>query len=323
MADGFRIAGAALAAALAMAGGAAQGQDTAIDRFFAGLPRCHALEFSEDGYLNQLRAAFPVLSPASIDQLLAYTENYFLVPLPTDRRPYGPNEFPLRRWPVNADFRQDLATLRDLMIAEGVSGIDTVTAVAAAEVALDAQLADGGECYKISVMATASNDAESVIVVPIDAAVQRQIVAHLQSDTDALTAREEAMLAAGIVDPAEAQELRALAIATQLLEVNSFLRDDVGEYAGNWPVPGELRTTCRNEMQTYFFFLRRLERLGLLRRFDPENRYAYRYGMFDGHNGTLIRSRRTDQPFVVDSWVLDGGNPAKIMTLASWLDHGE
>lgn len=313
----------AIAAALAVVpAGAVLAQDAgvgAVEGFFGAIEPCHILAFSADGYLGQLTPLNPELTPENIDRILAETANEFRVPQPRMTRAYQPGEYPHLRWPYDQQFRSDLAAFRQALLAAGVTRIATEQVVATAEAVLQRRIG-AGDCYPISVMATMSNEFESIIVAALPPATQQQIEGYFRhADALALTGREQDLLGRGIVDRAEAGELRAIAAASQVLEFNTFLINDVGGYAGNLPVEGQLRTTCRNEMQTYYFFLRRLARRGLLQHFEVEDSWAYRRGVFDGHDAAVLRSRRTGEFLVVDSWHDRGGYPARILTLTDWL----
>lgn len=293
------------------------------DHFFAGLPVCDALEFSADGYLSEIGPYYPVLTPEVVPMILDYTQETMPRPGTTfPARAIIRGEHLQSKWPRNPLFRQRLTDLADAMRATGIVTVPTQDVVDAAQARLDAATGPGGvECYKISRM-TGTSDNEWVSIVELPHGAQAEIDAlFARSDDDGFTARERRFLRSGIIDLGEAREMRALRLASVVFEQNTVLRTDLGSYGGNADFLSAIRTTCRNEMQTYYFFLRRLQERGLLRHFAFEETWSHRRNAIpiDGHDGTIFRSLRSGQLFVMDSWIYDGGEPANIVLLSDWL----
>ncbi len=150
-----------------------------------------------------------------------------------------------------------------------------------------------------------------------------------------LSPAEQALIREGRLSRPEIVELRAVRGATRLFERSTPYGADHGGWTGNlWSeglgIAGE--TNCQQEADTYVFFLQQLEDRGLLRHFAPSGRVRVNVpGIAPGlpsvagrermHAGALLVHRRTGDYFVVDSWIENGGEPAHVVPLATWLGH--
>ncbi len=145
-------------------------------------------------------------------------------------------------------------------------------------------------------------------------------------------------------------ELSALRLATRYFE-NEFeiLREDMGGWEGNIPQfaidiyndylggthRNSKRFVCTDEAMTTMFFVFHLMKKGLIREFEiVDFRFAHRFKErtlggkwykqpYSDHFGVLIRHKSTGNFYVIDTWVKNGGEPAHIMNVSDWNNHGE
>jgi hypothetical protein len=122
----------------------------------------------------------------------------------------------------------------------------------------------------------------------------------------------------------EINELRAIRSASQYYEQLTALRNDWGGWTGN--VVGSFcrnNSNCGEEASTVEYFFQFLREEKVLRNFIALTSIVEKstLKLFNKHVSNLLVSKRTGEFFVLDSWVVDGGQPASILTLPLWLSN--
>lgn len=124
--------------------------------------------------------------------------------------------------------------------------------------------------------------------------------------------------------PAEERESirRAIAKFERLVGEKTRTHYDKG---GTFPgVGGPGQLDCVDEMANTKTYLALLQSAGLLRQHVPAGRVAT--GFFEGtfwpHTASTIRENDTGDRFVVESWLLDNGEPPLIVPVAEWTGGG-
>jgi hypothetical protein len=117
----------------------------------------------------------------------------------------------------------------------------------------------------------------------------------------------------------ESQELLAISKSAGLFENFTFLSGDWGGWFGNifsFLAASSEQTVCHEEAMTFYYFIKVLEDRHLLHYFKPISTI-----LRIGHEATLIQNLRTLDFYVVDSWIEDGGVPARIYTKEDWVSN--
>lgn len=291
---------------------------------------CELYDLSSKGALFELGRADQVLSSDWLDLVAEVTKQG--IPRPRAKaekaqyhRPLHPvHERYFWAWPKNETFRRHVMKLSQALRSNPSLRIKLGDVLAEADRRIETAKANGeiGECYKIS-QVTGTFNSEWIQTVALSAKAQEaidQLFSQTLSERD-LSPRELEILRSGALTLAEMAELRAVRAATRIFEQNTVLAHDQGGFGGNMDFNGRVRSVCRTEAQTYYFFLKRLQDRGLLTHFRPSETWAYRKRRFalDGHAASLLESQRTQDLFVVDSWHEQGGTAAHITFFTDWI----
>jgi hypothetical protein len=120
----------------------------------------------------------------------------------------------------------------------------------------------------------------------------------------------------------ELGELKAIVNAGVLFEQNTFLKDDIGGWLGNFRRSmknGTRLTRCGSEAITYELFISALEAAGLLKFTGVHtDGTVIRTGRFTAHQAVLLVGKQTSELYVFDSWLADGGEPAHVVKKSDW-----
>ncbi len=121
----------------------------------------------------------------------------------------------------------------------------------------------------------------------------------------------------------ELRELNAIRIASKILEDNSFLISDKGGWSGNARKTirnNTALTRCGNETFTYKYFLSDLNDSKLIKHLNTyQMSYAIRSGWFGTeHQALKISGLYSKNEFIIDSWLDNGGEMARILKLSDW-----
>lgn len=163
-----------------------------------------------------------------------------------------------------------------------------------------------------------------IFYVQIEPAQQRHIEALLQNpeplrDKD-LTPFERKLTTKGFLTLEEIAELRALREVTQVFSKYSSYRDQLGGWNNN-SVFGlhmcEVQAFCGEHSYAMSQLLQSLKHMGYLKYFDVGPNVT-REGIGNNHAGATLVSKRNQYPVVVDSWLVPGSTPARILPLSSW-----
>lgn len=124
--------------------------------------------------------------------------------------------------------------------------------------------------------------------------------------------------------PAEERESirRAIAKFERLVGAKTRTGQDKG---GTFPGVGDGgQLDCVDEMANTKTYLTLLQSAGLLRQHVPAGRVAT--GFFEGsfwpHTASTIREKDSGARYVVESWLLDNGEPPLIVPVAEWTGGG-
>lgn len=299
----------------------------------AAFPRCELLHLSSDGLVGYLiKGGYEQLQPGF------YSKNF------------GDHRNRLHYWMWKIDPKQDgltanLADHREPPFTSAAPGVRSMLLKLANMQAranlpilnlrsvsqwadkelLNRQGQGLGECYYVFLKPGAPNagEAHEPLIQEIPQAVQASIERVFQErESLHFTYEESEHLINGSLVPDEVRELRALKAATEIFEKNTVLVRDVGGWTGNSPFQGDIATRCTEETATYRAFMRRLAKKGLLQHFEPMDFVIVRSTWVldvDAHEANIIANVRTKQLLVVDSWLDDGGQPARILMVTNWL----
>ena len=320
-----------LALAVFMKGSWAEANDSRerLASLLATVPACDLLELSSDGALAQLGDKDQILKAEWLDIVSEVTAEG--IPRPrakTERAQYhreidSQNERYFTTWPKNNVFRKQIISLASQLREDPSLNIKINDVTSEADRRIREARAKGqiGECYKIS-QVTGTFNTEWIQMVALPAKAQAQIDELFNPDGHSVqfTEKEIQLIQSGTVTLNEMIELRAIRMATRIFEQNTVLIYDKAGFQGNMDFGGKVRSVCRTEAQTYYFFLRRLQARGLLKHFRPSETWAYRKRKvaLDGHGASLLESRRTGDLIVVDSWHEHGGIAAHLTFFSDW-----
>ncbi|MBK9040570.1 MAG: hypothetical protein IPL83_15650 [Bdellovibrionales bacterium] len=185
-----------------------------------------------------------------------------------------------------------------------------------------------GDCYKIE-----SNE-EPILQMARWICLSDRIQAEIdlqfkiRIDEMNLSESERDSLKSGRLSLSEVSELRALRMASQIFEQNTYLKDDAE--GSNWTnIKGELfggfQFNCWNRTITYNSFIEVLSQRGLLQHFFLARMVTKRPPIHKdwlngGHVASRIVNLRTKEDFVVDSWYEPGRSATHILGFDDWLE---
>ncbi len=115
----------------------------------------------------------------------------------------------------------------------------------------------------------------------------------------------------------EREQIRnAIALLELLVGRTTGTWRDLGKNVAGAGQPGQL--DCISESKNTTTYLKLLSEGGLLRWHTVEAREMRNPWLIDVHWSAVIRDRKTDQRYAVDSWFLDNGQPPFIQPLEDW-----
>ncbi len=189
-----------------------------------------------------------------------------------------------------------------------------------------------GECYQIQTFGGAKYIfGATAREVSITAAQQKEIedLFSYQSKPYHLGLLESELVIKNQLTVADLKELKAIRKASELFEKATPLRnDDAGGFFSN--LKGEIvggdQLNCDLEAKSHLVFLKSLAQKGIIKNFEVVGSIERKSSITDfkkdisqgGHVAVLLRSKKTGQEIVYDSWFEKGGVAAHILLPDEW-----
>ena len=188
-----------------------------------------------------------------------------------------------------------------------------------------------GECYQVRTFGGAKyllgEVAREISVSPAEQKKIESLLSQSNKPYHFMGQRDSVLMLNGRLTLNDLKELRAIRAASAHFEQATPLRND--KAGGFWSnLKGEItggdQLNCIQEASTHLGFLRALEQKGLIKNFEVMGTIERPASDINeelwgtGHVAVRLRSRKTGQEVVYDSWFEKGGEAAHILLPEDW-----